>query len=185
MPFARKSPKPRAFLNESGLYDYAVKALARRMRTEAELRRLMKPRVEPDAHGEAIIAAVIARLKEQRYLDDQSFAETYARLRQQNEKLGQRRVKQDLKQKGVHDTLIKETLKARYGQTNEESLARQHLERKRIRKPENEKETARVMRRLVTAGFSTGVIYKILRQWNVPEESLAALDNLDEESHEE
>jgi hypothetical protein len=52
--------------------------------------------------------------------------------------------------------LIAETLEARYGQTNEEALAREHLERKRIRKPENEKETARVMRRLVTAGFSTG-----------------------------
>jgi regulatory protein len=32
------------------------------------------------------------------------------------------------------------------------------------------------MRRLVAAGFSTGVIYKILRQWDVPDESLAALD---------
>ena len=41
------------------------------------------------------------------------------------------------------------------------------------------------MRRLVTAGFSTGVIYKILRQWDVPEESLAALDNLEEDRHEE
>jgi hypothetical protein len=29
------------------------------------------------------------------------------------------------------------------------------------------------------------VIYKILRQWDVPEESLAALDNLDEERREE
>ena len=38
------------------------------------------------------------------------------------------------------------------------------------------------MRRLVAAGFSTPVIYKILRQWNVPEESLAALDNLEEDS---
>ena len=37
------------------------------------------------------------------------------------------------------------------------------------------------MRRLVAAGFSTGVIYKILRQWNVPDESLAALDNLSAE----
>jgi regulatory protein len=37
----------------------------------------------------------------------------------------------------------------------------------------------------VTAGFSTGTIYKILRQWDVPEESLAALDSLDEETHEE
>jgi regulatory protein len=37
------------------------------------------------------------------------------------------------------------------------------------------------MRRLVAAGFSTGVIYKILRQWEVPDETLAALDNLEEE----
>jgi regulatory protein len=152
------------------------------MRSEAELRRLMKARVEPGAFGAEYVEAALLRLKEYGYLDDVAFAETYARLRQENEKLGERRVKQDLKQKGVHDTLIAETLEARYGDTNEEALARQHLERKRIRKPENEKETARVMRRLVTAGFSTGVIYKILRQWDVPEEALAALENLDEEA---
>jgi regulatory protein len=64
-------------------------------------------------------------------------------------------------------------------------LARAHLERKRIRKPENPKETARVVRRLVAAGFSTGVIYKILRQWDVPEEALASLENLNEDPHED
>jgi regulatory protein len=184
MPFGR-SNKPRSRLNEAGLYDHALRTLGRAMRTEAELRRLLNQRAEHGPNGESAVASVLTRLKEHGYLDDQSFAETYARLRQQNEKLGQRRVKQDLKQKGVNDTLIKETLEARYGNTNEEALARQHLERKRIRKPENEKETARVMRRLVTAGFSTSVIYKILRQWNVPEEDLAALENLDEESREE
>jgi regulatory protein len=185
MPFGRKSSKPRAFLDEAGLFDYATKALGRQMRSEAELRRLMKARVEPGERGDGVIAAVLARLREYGYLDDAAFAETYARLRQENEKLGQRRVRQDLQQKGVKSELIAETLEARYGQTNEEALARQHLERKRIRKPENEKETARVMRRLVTAGFSTGVIYKILRQWDVPDEALAALDNLEEEPHEE
>jgi regulatory protein len=140
--------------------------------------------VEPGERGEAVIDTVVARLHEYGYLDDAAFAETYARLRQENEKLGQRRVQQDLQRKGVDKELITETLEARYGQTNEETLARQHLERKRIRKPENEKETARVMRRLVAAGFSTGVIYKILRQWDVPE-SLAALDNLADEPHED
>jgi regulatory protein len=185
MPFQRKPGKPRAFLNEAGLFNYATLALGRQMRTEADLRRLMMKRVEPGERGEAVIASVVARLHEYGYLDDAAFAETYARLRQENEKLGQRRVRQDLQQKGVNKELIAETLEARYGQTNEEALARQHLERKRIRKPENEKETARVMRRLVTAGFSTGVIYKILRQWEVPEESLAALDNLDDERHED
>jgi regulatory protein len=41
------------------------------------------------------------------------------------------------------------------------------------------------MRRLVTAGFSTGVIYKILRQWDVPDEALAALDNPSDEDSQE
>ena len=182
MPFKRKSAKPRTFLNEAGLFEYATRALGRQMRSEAELRRLMKRRVEPGEDGEAAIAKVVARLKEYGYLNDVAFAETYARLRQENEKLGQRRVRQDLQQKGVH-RIDCETLDARYGQTNEEALAREHLERKRIRKPENEQETARVMRRLVTAGFSTGVIYKILRQWDVPDEALAALENLDEDGH--
>ena len=177
MPF--KSTKPKAFLNENGLYDYAVKALGRRMRTEVELRRLMHARVEPGERGEATIRAVVSRLKEYGYLDDAAFAETYARLRQENEKFGSRRVRQDLKLKGVKADLVEETLDARYGATDEEALARQHLERKRVKKPENEKETARIMRRLVAAGFSTSVIYKILRNWDVPDETLSALESVD------
>ena len=185
MPFGRGSSKPKPLLNEAGLYDYAIRALGRRMRSEAELRRLMKARAVPDATGEAAIAAVLIRLKEHGYLDDAVFAETYARLRQENEKQGQRRVRNDLQQKGVNSNLIAETLDARYSQIDEETLARQHLERKRIRKPETPKETARVMRRLMTAGFSTRVIYKILRQWNVPDQALAALENVDEDLHDD
>ena len=185
MPFQRKSGKPKPFLNEAGLHDYAVKALGRAMRSEAELRRLMRTRVEPGERGEAVVEAVVARLKEYGYLDDQSFAETYTRLRHENEKLGQRSVRQKLAQKGVAAQIVNETVEARYSGTDEEALARQHLERKRIRKPENEKETARVMRRLVAAGFSTGVIYKILRQWDVPDEALSALENLGDAAGEE
>jgi regulatory protein len=155
------------------------------MRTEAELRRLMKARVEPGEPGEAVVEVVLARLKDHGYLNDAVFAETYARLRHENEKLGQRNVRQKLQQKGVSPQIVSDTLEARYSGTDEEALARQHLERKRIRKPENEKETARVMRRLVAAGFSTGVIYKILRQWDVPDETLAALENEGEEAGEE
>jgi regulatory protein len=173
--------KPKPHLNESGLYDYAIKALGRHMRTEAELRRLMRTRVESGDHGNAIIDATIARLKENGYLDDAAYAEIYARLRQQNEKLGQRRVTQSLTQKGVSKQIVAEAVEARYADIDEESLARQHLSRKRLPKPESPKDTARVMRRLVAAGFSTSVIYKILRQWDVPDESLAALENLEED----
>jgi len=124
MSVARKSAQPRPFLNEAGLYDYAVKTLGRAMRSEAELRRLMKNRVAPGEPGAAAVEAALLRLREHGYLDDAAFAETYARLRQENEKLGIRRVRQNLQQKGVGSALIAETLEARYGQTNEESLAR-------------------------------------------------------------
>lgn len=177
-----KSVKPKPHLDESGLYDYAVKALGRRMRTEAELRRLMHARVEPGPHGDEVVNTTVARVKLNGYLNDAAYAETYTRLRKENEKFGQRRVRQDLRQKGVSPSLVAKTIGDSYAKTDEENLARQHLERKRIRKPTNEKETARVMRRLVAAGFSTTVIYKILRQWDVPEESLSALDNLEEDS---
>jgi regulatory protein len=180
----RKSVKPKPHLNESGLYDYAVKALGRRMRTEAELRRLMRERVEPGPRGDEMIASVVAHLKERRYLDDQSYAETYARLRKENEKFGQRRVQQDLRQKGVSASIVEKTIGESYAKTDEEKLARQYLSRKRLPKPKSPKDTTRIMRRLVAAGFSTSVIYKILRQWDVAEESLTALDNLADEAQE-
>jgi regulatory protein len=155
------------------------------MRTTANLSRLMQQRAEPGEQGESAINAVLARLKENGYLNDAVFAETYTRLRKENDKFGQRRVQQDLRNKGVPANLIAPAVDAAYAQTNEEALARQHLERKRMRKPQNEKETARIMRRLVGAGFSTGVIYKIFRQWDVSDESLATLDNLRDDPHEE
>jgi regulatory protein len=179
MPF--KPSKLKAPLNEQGLYDYALKALGRSMRTEAELRRLMRQRAEPGESGQSIINTVIARLKEHGYLDDKSYAETFTRLRQENEKLGSRTVRQKLAQKGVPAPIASEAIETRYAATDEEALAREHIERKRLTKPTNEKETARILRRLIAAGFSTRAINKILRQWDVPEETLSALDTLEEE----
>lgn len=182
MPFTRKSTKPKEWLDENHLHEYALKSLGRKMRSEAELRRLMQSKVEPGESGATKIAHVLAKLREYGLLNDTAFAETYTRLRQENEKFGPRRIRQDLAQKGVAKPIIEETIEARYEAVDEETLARQYLERKRLRKPENEKETARILRRLVGAGFSTAVIYKVLRQWNLPEESLSAIEGLDVEA---
>src|SRR5579883_2678730 len=157
MPFSRAKKKS-APLDANGLYDYAIKALGRRMRTVAELKRLMRGRVESSEAGEAKIEDVISKLKAQRYLNDTSYAASYARLRQENQSLGKRRVRQDLVEKGIHSEVIAKTLDAAYEDVNEEELARRHLERKRVRKPANDKDAARVVRMLVRAGFSTGVI---------------------------
>lgn len=176
--YSKKKLQP---LDEATLYDYAVQALGRRMRTVAEIKRLMRKRVEPDASGEAKVEAVVLRLKERRYLNDTNYAADYARLRQENASLGKRRVQQDLIVKGVHADVIAKTLDAAYEEVNEEELARRHLERKRVRKPANEKDAARVMRLLVRAGFSPGVIFKILKNWDVDDEALASLEAMDVE----
>src|SRR5271155_5351228 len=175
---AKKKSAP---LDENTLYDYAVKALGRRMRTVAELKRLMRSRVESGELGEAKVDRIIARLKAQRYLNDTSYASSYARLRQENQSLGKRRVRQDLVEKGVHAEVIAKTLDAAYEDVNEEELARRHLERKRVSKPANEKDAARVVRLLVRAGFSTGVIFKILKKWDVNEDVLIALESVDQD----
>jgi len=184
MGFGR-APKKKQPLDEAALYEYAIGALGRRMRTVAELKRLMRSRVEESESGETKIDRVVSRLKEQRYLNDTNFATDYTRLRQENNSFGKRRVREDLIQKGVHANVIARTLDAAYENVNEEELARQHLTRKRIRKPANEKEAARVMRMLLRAGFSTGVIFKILKKWDVDDETLSALEAMDAEDNRE
>jgi regulatory protein len=179
MPFGRAKKKAEP-LNEAALYEYAVSALGRRMRTVAELSRLMRTRVERDESGQAKIDRVLARLKEHGYLNDADYAANYARLRQENASFGKRRVRQDLAVKGVHAEVIASTLDAAYEGVNEEELARRHLARKGVKKPANEKEAARVMRMLVRAGFSIGLIYGILKKWDVAEETLAGLESPDD-----
>jgi regulatory protein len=125
------------------------------------------------------IEAVLTRLLAQRYLDDEAFAADYTRLRQEGAKFGRRRVQQDLQRKGVDSELVTTTLDAAYENVSEDVLARSFLERKRMKPPTNEKESARVMRRLVAAGFALATVYKILKQWNAPEQVLDAVEGID------
>jgi regulatory protein len=165
MPFrARKKPEP---LDEPALYQYAVAALARQMRTVAELKRLMSRRVEAGEVGESKVAAVVTRLLDQRYLDDPAFASTYTRLRQENQSFGKRRVQQELSHKGVQAELVASAIDSAYADVSEDELVRRYIARKRMEKPKDDKQVARVIRRLVGAGFSFAIISKVLKSWEV------------------
>ena len=169
-------------LSDVELYEYAVGSLARKMRTVAELKRLLRLRAEPNEDGALAVEAVIAKLKEQKYLNDSRYAASYSQYRQSNEKFGRRRVITDLKAKGVHNELIQQAVDAAYETVNEEQLARQFLERKRRKKPQNQRESARIFRMLVRAGFSQATIFKVLKRWNVDDEVLTALSSEPESS---
>jgi regulatory protein len=161
---------------ESTLYDYAVGALARKMRTVAELKRLLRNKTITTAGSDVMIEAVVRKLKDQKYLNDSQYAAAYSRNRKENEKFGKRRVITDLKTKGVHGDVIEAAVTSAYDDSNEELLARQFVERKRLKKPATQKDAARIFRMLLRAGFSSGTIYKVLKKWNVEDELLNVLE---------
>jgi len=171
----RRSRSTKVYDAES-LYEYAVGALGRKMRTVAELKRLMRERVRLQDNGNELMEAVVERLKQQRYLNDTQYATIYSRYRQENEKFGRIRVAQDLKIKGVHPDVIEKTVGEAYSVVVEEDLARRFLQKKRTKKPKDQKETARVFRLLVRAGFSSRTIIKLLKSWDVEDETLSALE---------
>jgi regulatory protein len=163
--------------DEESLYEYAVGALARRMRTVAELKRLMRQKLMGSENADALMDAVVARLKEHKYLDDARYAAAYSTNRRDNEKLGRRRVVTDLKVRGVHGDLIEKAVAAAYSGVNEETHARKFLARKRLNKPASQKDAARIFRTMARAGFSIGVIVRILKKWDVDEEVLMLLES--------
>jgi regulatory protein len=171
--------------DEAALYDYAVGALGRRMRSVAELKRLLRGRVPEGELGTVLVEMVILRLKEQKYLNDSSYAAAYTSFRKENEKFGRRRVITDLKVKGVHGDVIEKAIDEAYSGVDEQDQARAFLRRKRLKEPQNEKDAARIFRALMRAGFSPGVIIKILKKWDVDEEMLSALQHQEEESERE
>jgi regulatory protein len=173
------SPPKRRTYSEQELYEYAVGALARRMRTVAELKRRMRARVEePESeYSETLVELVIRRLKDQGYLNDSEYAAAYTSMRRDNQKLGRRRVITELKTRGVHGSVIEKAVAAAYDGVSEEKQAREFLRKKRLEKPRDQKQAARIFRQLARAGFGTRTIIGILKKWDVDQEMLTALES--------
>jgi regulatory protein len=177
MGFAR-----RRLETEGELYEYAVGTLARRMRSVAELKRLLRQRVDAKTEiGQTLVELIIRRLKDQGYLNDARYAASYSALRRDNEKFGRRRVVTELKIKGVHGDVLDSAVETAYAEINDEKQAREYLRRKRVQKPKDRKQAARIFRQLIRAGFASKTIFNILRKWDVEDELLTQLEGEQEQ----
>jgi regulatory protein len=174
MSFSR--PKKKVY-TEGELYEYAVGALARRMRSVAELKRLLRLKVEAETEfGRTLVELIIRKLKDQGYLNDSQYAAAYSSLRRDNEKFGRMRVITDLKAKGVHPDLIDAAVTAAFDEVTEEKQARAYLQRKRLVRPKDQKQAARIFRSLTRAGFRAKTIFTILKKWDIDDQTLTALE---------
>jgi regulatory protein len=177
MPWSKKKPGTGIVHTEASLYDYAIAALGRRMRSVAEIKRLMRLRLAGQPDADVLMEAVVERLKEQRYLNDATYAGAFASLRKENNRFGRQRVASELKQRGVHADVIEKAVASTYAGVNDEQLARSFLMRKRLNKPATQKDAARIFRALARAGFASQIIFRILKKWEVDDEVLVALES--------
>ena len=133
-------------------FDRAIKLIAAKSRSVAELReRLLQSRKATKAD----VDAVIARLKEYSYLDDERFAFSYASLKVRQRPIGKRRLERDLKFKKVDSATAATVLDLVFTETPEEELIDRAIE-KRIRikgKPSNRLEAKSLFDHLLRQGF--------------------------------
>ena len=176
-----KSRKPKP-LAGSALVEYAVRALAARSLSQSELRARLTARAERASE----IPQVMAQLKQYGYLDDRRFAETYTRLRRDNQGFGKYRVLRDLRARRVAPAVAEKTVAQAYRDVDEDAQIRQFLRRK-LRYAgtpsslDDPRRVASLYRMLLRAGFASGKILEALRKLAAQPEWVDSLESAAEE----
>lgn len=149
-------------MDADALWEFAVKALAQRAHSTAELKRKLARRADRASD----VDAILLRLKEYGYLDDARFAEDFAATRLQDRGLGAHRVLRDLRERRIAPQLAERTVRKVYADVDEDRLVEEHI-RRRLRAVEfhDQKELASSYRKLLRAGFSTGAIVRALKRF--------------------
>jgi len=132
--------------------------------------------------------AVIDRLKDIGYLNDQRFAEGYAAARVENEGFGRMRVLTDLRARRVSGDLADQAVERALGGRSEAELIDAFIERRMHSVAaggpiEDEKKLAAAYRRLRRAGFTSGPILAALKRIAARPEALE--EPLEEEEPEQ
>ena len=166
----RRAPKK---FDSEALWDYALRILAQRPNSSAELRQKLSRRADcPDS-----VTIVLNKLREYGLADDAKFSEAFASARLQNQGFGRMRVLRDLRSKRVASAVAEKAIDKTFGGLDEADLARQYLERKYRGKNLNEflkeeKQLAAAYRRLRTAGFSGRASLTVLKSYSRRAEEL-------------
>ena len=160
-------PQPRKTDGEAELYATALRALVRRAHSTFELRTHLERRaIEP-----AMVPHVMARLKQEKLIDDARYALDFARSRASGRRQGGRRIAQELRKRGVPDQHINAAIAQVFTDVDEAAMVRKAIERRTrtARGPFDQRKMASLYRTLLRAGFDPGLIRRELRALPLPE----------------
>lgn len=159
--FVRSRSSPRQLESEQDLYTAALRALMRRAHSIHEMRAYLERR----ALEKESVDRVVARLREQNYLDDARYAQEFARLHANSRRQGRFRIARELRTRGVPDRHIDAALDSVFAETGEAELARARLQRRlaHVRGTLDQRQIAGIYRSLLRAGFAADLIRSELR----------------------
>lgn len=146
----------------------AAKLLAAKPRSVAELRERL---LEKEWTNAEVVDAVLAKLGEYGYLDDERFAFGFASYRVRQKPVGRQRLARDLHLKKVSRETADEALNLVYTETPEEELIARAID-KRVRlrgRPASRQETKSLFDYLLRLGFSYDLIIRKVRAASAPD----------------
>ncbi len=151
--------------NENKAYEYAMFLLNIRLRTEGELRGKMG---EKGYKGE-VIDAVMGRLKDAHYVNDQRFAEVYLENLKKYKSWGYFGLKKKLMEKRLPMPLIESVLSENLSEEEELEVAKRFLKKQnslplrgRDKGGVSREDKSRLARKLAAKGFSGSVVSKLI-----------------------
>ncbi len=142
--------------------DFSLKKLSYGMKSEAELRRLMKAA----GYADGDIEDTVRELKDFGYIDDERYVEEFYRFGRARG-WSKRRIMRELFSKGVDGEISREIVEELSSETDEEEEAfliakkmlAAHLD---SGKPFDEKIKAKIGRRLISSGYNEGICYRVI-----------------------
>jgi regulatory protein len=133
-------------------YDRALNLIARRLRSEWEIRDYLRRK----DYTPALIDTIVNKLSMSGYVDDAKFAEAWVRNRRLLKPTSRRRLVQELRAKRVPDDVIDQVLES--DEADELDILRQLVEKKRHRYPDKLK----FMQYLARQGYNYDDIKTVL-----------------------
>lgn len=148
--------------NKNEALKFAMKLIGLRKRSVFEI----KQRLREKGYSSNISSEIIKELQGYKYLDDESFAESYIRDRIQFRPSGKTLVKIELRKKGIDSKIIEEKLEELLDEEKELEMARKIVKKKAkiLTNKESQKVYAKILFHLKSKGFSSHIIQKAMQK---------------------
>ncbi|MFD1334883.1 recombination regulator RecX [Oceanobacillus iheyensis] len=149
-------------------YTLTIHFLSYRMRSEKEVSDYLQKKEVDEEH----IAEIIKRLKKEKWVDDQQFAEMFVRSRINSSSKGPKMIQQELFEKGVDGSKITsafEQYPVEEQKQKVEKLISKKLQSKS--KDSHQKRIDQIKQNLMQKGFDSGVISMVIQQMDTTEDT--------------